>query len=244
MSTTLPSLAVIIPAYNEEDKIKTVLESLLNQTIFPQQVIVVNNNSTDDTVTVAKSFATTFKRKKISFQVVSESIPGCGPARNKGTKCSAAKIFAFLDADCVADPNWIATIHRHFLTNNSVAITGKVIMADAPFLVRMLTALNWYQFYFWLGRLFFGFQFLGAGNYTIKRSAFIKAGGFDDTISDINHLEDIEFAARLSKHGEVRYEKALLVHTSYRRYANTAQAIPVFFERSKQLAKIYRKYVY
>jgi len=49
-------VSVVVPAYNEEAYIGNCLESLTNQKVKPDEIIVVNNNSTDATVKIAKRF--------------------------------------------------------------------------------------------------------------------------------------------------------------------------------------------
>ena len=98
MSASLVS--VVIPARNEELCIARCLASVLGQD-FPRdqmEVVVVDNGSTDATSSIAGQF---------SVRVVEESRLGIAKARNAGIRAARGEIVAFLDADCVANPDWL-----------------------------------------------------------------------------------------------------------------------------------------
>lgn len=99
MST--PFVSVIIPVYNDYDRLKKCLEILDAQT-YPKQsyeVIVVDNNSTDD----ISSLVQHFEQTKYEF----EPVPGSYSARNKGLAIAKGEILGFTDSDCVPAANWI-----------------------------------------------------------------------------------------------------------------------------------------
>lgn len=95
---TLPELSVIIPAFNEEDFLPETLASLKNAVSVNQistEVIVVNNNSTDNTAEVAE---------KGGANVVFERENQISRARNRGAEEATGKYFIFLDADSIVTP--------------------------------------------------------------------------------------------------------------------------------------------
>jgi glycosyltransferase involved in cell wall biosynthesis len=85
------SVSVIIPVHNGADFIGDALESAYNQTRRPEEVIVVDDGSTDGTEDVVRAFETTTFLK--------QSREGAAEARNKGAKLAKASYLAFLDAD-------------------------------------------------------------------------------------------------------------------------------------------------
>ena len=63
-----PTISVIIPARNEEGRLQPLLESLQIQSLIPKEIIVVDDESTDKTVQIAKKFGTIVKQTNVNFQ--------------------------------------------------------------------------------------------------------------------------------------------------------------------------------
>lgn len=101
----MPSgIDVIIPVYNGEKYIKEAIESVLNQTLLPDNIFVVNDGSTDRTQEIIDGY------KKFSVPVIciNKKNGGLSSARNAGIKASKNKFVAFLDADDIWLPNKLA----------------------------------------------------------------------------------------------------------------------------------------
>jgi len=96
-------VSVIVPVYNAEKMVHKCIESLLNQNI-EKEIILIDNNSTDESVNIIKEFYN--KHKEIIF--LSEKYPGAAAARNRGLDYAKGKYIAFIDSDVVL-PNskWI-----------------------------------------------------------------------------------------------------------------------------------------
>jgi len=88
----MTSFSVVIPAYNREHLIRESLQSVLNQTHAPAQIIVVDDGSKDKTVEIARSLG-----DKIT--VIEQENAGPGAARNNGIKHATGDYVAFLDSD-------------------------------------------------------------------------------------------------------------------------------------------------
>jgi glycosyltransferase involved in cell wall biosynthesis len=103
-----PNLTVIICTYNRGFILGDCLESLARQTASPDMfhVLVINNNSTDDTRKVAEAHAGNLP----GFRIVDEYRQGLACARNRGLAEAQTEWVAFLDDDARARPDWIATI--------------------------------------------------------------------------------------------------------------------------------------
>lgn len=87
----LPSVSVVIPAYNEARDLPRCLATLLDQTHRPTEIIVVDDGSTDDTVAIARAFS--------GVTLVRGEHAGSGAARNRGAATATGAVLAFLDAD-------------------------------------------------------------------------------------------------------------------------------------------------
>jgi glycosyltransferase involved in cell wall biosynthesis len=96
------TLSIIIPVYNESGHIAGCLKSIQKQTVKPTEVIVVDNNSTDDTVKIAKKFK--------FVKVIKESQQGIVHARNAGFNFAKSTILARVDSDSRLPKDWVAKI--------------------------------------------------------------------------------------------------------------------------------------
>ena len=94
-----PTVAVVIPAKNEESTIEACVRSLKQQTYGELQIIVVDDGSTDRTLEVLERFS--------DITVLRSDGRGPSRARNLGLGSAAADIIAFTDADCICEPRWV-----------------------------------------------------------------------------------------------------------------------------------------
>jgi glycosyltransferase involved in cell wall biosynthesis len=98
------SLSIIIPAYNVEKFIKLSLNSIYNQkTSYLFEVIVIDDGSTDETLSVVKEFQEKFS----NFKVYRTINLGAGAARNLGMKVAVGKYIYFFDSDDLLESNFI-----------------------------------------------------------------------------------------------------------------------------------------
>jgi glycosyltransferase involved in cell wall biosynthesis len=86
------SISVIIPVYNTEKYLAQAIKSVLDQTVQPDEIIVVDDGSTDKSVEVARQFLPKVK-------IITQQNKGAGTARNVGIKEASGAYLAFLDAD-------------------------------------------------------------------------------------------------------------------------------------------------
>ncbi len=104
-------VSVIIPVYNEEDLIVDCLESLGKQTYGDFEIIVVDDGSTDNSVTRVKNIAktlTSIDAKQFSpIILLKQKHLGAGSARNLGAKKAGGGILVFVDADMTFDKDFI-----------------------------------------------------------------------------------------------------------------------------------------
>lgn len=90
---TKPLVSILIPAYNAERWIANTIRSAVAQTWEPKEVIIVDDGSTDETVTIARQFASE------SVRVVSQQNEGAAAARNRALSLSTGDYIQWLDAD-------------------------------------------------------------------------------------------------------------------------------------------------
>ncbi|WP_290818572.1 glycosyltransferase family 2 protein [Halovivax sp.] len=102
-----PFVSVVVPVYNDPDGIRATLDSLVDQT-YPEtasEVIVVDNDSTDETPAVARSVAA--DHPGLVRLVRETEIQSSYAARNAGVRAASGDVIAFVDADVVADADWL-----------------------------------------------------------------------------------------------------------------------------------------
>lgn len=108
MTDSMPTLSVVIPAYNVEKYIGDALRSLRAQSVAPDEIILVDDGSTDNTLEVARSF--TFPCR---YEVVSIPNGGQGHARNLGVSHSSSDYIYFFDSDDLVDEAFVQEIKAH-----------------------------------------------------------------------------------------------------------------------------------
>ena len=122
---------MIIPAFNEEKYLPQCLTSLKGQSYSPLEVIVIDNNSTDQTAEIAKKFGA---------KVVFEKKQGTAHARDAGFKAAQGEIIARTDADTILPSDWLLTIIKNFEKNPAIiGITGSIRFYDLPSLLNFIS---------------------------------------------------------------------------------------------------------
>lgn len=114
-----PYVSIVIPAYNESDNILACINSLKSQN-FPNdnyEIIVVDNNSTDNTREILKSLdvAHTIEYRK-----------GPAAAKNAGIKLAKGEIIVFIDGDCVASNEWLDNMVAGFKDSKVGCVAGEI----------------------------------------------------------------------------------------------------------------------
>jgi glycosyltransferase involved in cell wall biosynthesis len=206
-------LSVIVCAYNEEHYVAACLHSLLAQSRLPDEVILVNNASTDRTGAIA--------RRIPGVIVIDESRKGLVKAREAGRLAATGDVLCYLDADCRAPLQWLERVERRFVGKpHVIAVTGpyrfydwdwwgRLLLRGHDLVLAPLTQVL-VQYVLHIGAILYG------GNFAVRREALAKIGGFDTSIEF--HGEDTNLARRLSAIGRVRIASACFMYTSARRY--------------------------
>lgn len=115
---TKTRVSVVIPVYNEVDRIHDCLQAIAHQTVKPFEVLVIDNNSTDGSAALAAAFP--------FVRVLHESKQGVVHARDRGFNAVRGDIIARIDADTLVTPDWVAHLQAIFTDNNVDLVTGSV----------------------------------------------------------------------------------------------------------------------
>ncbi len=137
---------LVIPAHNEATLINLTLQSLVSQTVLPKRIVVVNDNSTDNTEAVVNAFA---KEHPYISLVNKEStaihLPGSKviQAFNAGfaTLDEQYDIIMKIDADLIFPKNYLETLSRHFNADPKIGMVGGFcyIEKDGKYVLENLT---------------------------------------------------------------------------------------------------------
>jgi len=100
----MPSVSVVMPAYNAEPFLATAVESVLRQSHRDLELLIVDDGSSDGTVALAQRFAGRDPRVRLLRQANA----GPGPARNTAFRAAAGRFFAFLDSDDEWDADFLS----------------------------------------------------------------------------------------------------------------------------------------
>jgi glycosyltransferase involved in cell wall biosynthesis len=181
-------ISFIIPMKNAGKYISRCLEAILVEMMSGDEIIVVDNGSTDDSVSIAGQF-----KDVILLHCPDVTI---GYLRNYGAKRSQGDLLAFIDADCVISPGWRAEVIRN-LEAEGIAATGA--RYEIP------------ENAVWIEKAWFSqkikktspAKYINSGNLAVKREVFLKIGGFDEKLIT---GEDAELGWRLNGNGYIIIE--------------------------------------
>lgn len=125
----LNKYSIVIPAHNEEEFIRITLDSLIQQTILPYEVIVVNDNSTDSTQFIIEEYTSKYNWIKILNRISKgEHQPGSKVINAFLAGYEIAKkdfdIIVKLDADLDIPVNYFETILKHFNSDTRIGMAG------------------------------------------------------------------------------------------------------------------------
>ncbi len=194
-------ISVVVPAFNEEKRIRACLESIRAQrTSRSYELIVSDSNSTDRTASIAGEYAD---------KVVVCAERGTARARNEGARLAGGGVLAFIDSDTTLLPGYLDTIYGAFQDGRTLAVSCAFMFTRrSPKLLAAEYATNAY----YILRSLCGAATLPGFNVCIRRDAFERLGGFR-----LCHLEDLDMSIRLRQAGRTVYLANRRVVTSSRR---------------------------
>jgi glycosyltransferase involved in cell wall biosynthesis len=188
--TSAPAVSVIVPHFDQPGALALCLQSLAHQT-FPRgdfEVIVADNSSRDQKALEAAL------RQFPPARLVREEKRGAAHARNSAIRVARGRVFAFIDADCVADPAWLSEGVKSFaaadLSGGEVIVTVKDEFHPAP--VEAFERVFAFRQRDYVARKGFSVT----ANLFVTREALERTGDFVHGVS-----EDVDFCRRAAALG-------------------------------------------
>lgn len=178
-------LSVIIPTHNGAKRVEDTLLSLRNQKFNPEkyEIILVNNNSTDNTSEVVKNFN---KKKGKKAIYIKETSIGLHNARHAGAKTAKGEIVAYVDDDVICDENWLSNIIKSYENPDVGCVGGKILPRwEAPPPLWVSKIPSWCFSLMDYGEEFKEVKCLYGCNLSIRKDLLFKHGGFTpDSLGD------------------------------------------------------------
>ena len=207
------TITVIVCAHHEARLLPACLYSLRAQTRPPDEILVVNNASTDETGAVARAVP--------GVRVVDEPAKGLVVARETARLQARTDVLAYVDADCRAPITWLERVEARFARPGApIAVTGPYRFYDwdrsGRALIRFYDVLVAPPTHALIHHLLNIGAILYGGNFAVQRTALARIGGFDRRIEF--HGEDTNLGRRLTPVGRIDVCGDCWVWTSARRY--------------------------
>jgi glycosyltransferase involved in cell wall biosynthesis len=201
-------VSVVVPAFNEEHTVGPCLDAILCQTVAADEIIVVDNDSTDGTAAVLRAYGD----RIISLH---EPRRGVYYARNTGLDAAIGDLIARIDADTRLPTRWIEQIHELFIDPTVEAVTGPARYYDIR-LPRLISRLDLLLRTAWARSTQQRLDWIYGANMAVRASAWRSVRG--SLCEDRRIHEDVDLGIHLFHTGcRVIFVPTLAAYTSSRR---------------------------
>lgn len=217
------SISVVIPVFNEQKNIKECLTALLPQLSEKDEVIIVDNNSTDESVAIIKGF------HNPQVRIIYETKQGITHARTCGFNAAKNPIIARIDADTVVSHNWLSIVRQKLSNDTSVnALCGAVAIKELSPRGRF-----WFQ---WGTRIFRAWHerslqvkpIMYGHNSALTKSLWQNINSKMD-LGDSSISEDLDITLACIVYGKVKYEPTLLVKSCVLRTMSSIEKLHRYY---------------
>lgn len=211
------NISVVIITRNRCKDLKECLNSIFDMNVTPNEVIVVDNLSTDGTEKIKEFYP-------IKFISIKER--GMTKARNMGISVAQGDVVAFVDDDVIVDKNWLKYLIEAHEKDGIYGVGGRVIPYGMPKNCYVKVGgmvgkvfddgLILSNFDIFMSHLI-EVDFLYGCNMSFKKEALVKVGGFDENLRGNCFREDTDACLRMKKLGyKLIYEPRALVWHKYK----------------------------
>ena len=186
-------ISAYIPCYNAAKYLPATIEALLNQTVPPAELLLIDDGSTDNTREVAAKYPVRVLRH--------EQNRGLAAARNTAFAGANCEFVAAMDADVVADKDWLERLAENFSDDRVAGCGGRLLETHRETAADGWRALHMSQD---LGETRIEMagdspKRLGGFGSIYRRSAVQRAGGYDERFR--TNFEDVDLCERLLRGG-------------------------------------------
>jgi glycosyltransferase involved in cell wall biosynthesis len=204
-------ISVVIPSLNDAEMLAECLRALAAQSRVPDEIVVVDNGSTDNTAEVARAGGA---------RVVTETLRGTMPATSAGLDTATGDVIGRLDADSVPPTDWVERIEQAFTTDPGLAaLTGPGNFYGRSRFKNWVGQNVYIAGYFWFMKLLLGHPPLFGSNLALSREAWQR---LRLTVHrELRELhDDLDLAYHLEPDMRVTYDPTLRVGVSARPFSS------------------------
>ncbi|MHA2289799.1 MAG: glycosyltransferase family 2 protein [Promethearchaeota archaeon] len=235
-----PDISVIIPTYNEEKWIRSTLIAIKQQLCnLTYEIVVVDSQSTDNTVKIARDYANVYISPKT----------GKANQLNYGSSKTSGELIVFLDADTLLCQDFFQRIYDIFKSRKNLYAcsarvnyyNGKAIsfkLASKRIIITQYLILNFNMHLFYVLKSLLGYPELAGCNMIVRREIFLKTGGFKTPPNSLGidkvFSDSLIYLTRKLKKGKVRTLNFISVLTSARHLTIKRSYKPVNLYLSKK----------
>lgn len=221
-----PIFSIVIPAYNEEKYILRSVKSAVDQKFSGKfEVIVIDNNSTDQTAALVK-------KNYPAVRVIPEKEQGLVAARIKGVKEAKGEIIAFMDADTKATSHWLEDMYRIYQKNSKVVgVSQMVNLRPKNWIVDAAQPVTGF------GQKYL--KLMAGCHFSFRKDAYIKSGGYSKRKEF--YAEDVYISKKLKNVGKIVIQDRGSVTASSRRLTTLETSLPYFWKFVSAAIGVYIK---
>lgn len=220
-------VSVVVPMYNSSKHIEKCLDGILNQTLKDLEVVLVDDCSTDDTISKAEKYPFKIIKLKENSRV--------SKARNCGVENTSGEIIIFVDADVVLAPDSIEMVISNMSKPDTDVVCGNYT-ADIPKANFFSQFLNLFVVYRYSHPPEF-VNFIFSCFFAIKRTAYKSVEGFNE---EMFYYEDVEIGYKLTKRGYHIRLNPIIEVTHLKQYTHLS-LICDWFRKTSSAGAFYRR---
>ena len=207
-----PSISVVCPTYNSELFIIDTIRSVMNQSHLPDELIIVDDGSKDQTVAIVRDLFEGVGSFQVS--IISKDHRGPGAARNVGIHAAKSEWIAFLDSDDYWLPNKLLRMSKEITENpNSNFLCHNEILKGDGLHEQSLDYGSMCKSSYSIPEQLYARNFFSTSAVLCRRSLLIENNGFDETLMS---AQDYELWLRLSPYIKVHFVSDVLGEYRFR----------------------------
>lgn len=193
-------ISLYIPCFNAQKYIEFCLDGVLRQTYRIDEIIVVDDGSTDKTDEIVSKFPVRIIKHKIN--------KGLAAARNTAIRNAKGEFIAALDADCVPEADWLENLMKNFTSQGIAGVGGRLLESYTSSVADIWRSVHMKQKH---NKRFSQPPFLFGSNVVFRKENLLIVGSYNE--KHRNNFEDFDISERLKSAGyTLKYQPKAIVH--------------------------------